>query len=117
MPLPLVAIAAVVSAAASVGGAVKGGIDADKKRNIEQQLTFLNNDQKLKLEKQLREAKSEEERLKILGDTLNVIAAARVQGLSVVQVEKEKTKKQLLIVGIAAASLLVITLLFISRKK
>ena len=34
-----------------------------------------------------------------------------------VQVEKEKTKKQLLIVGIAAASLLVITLLFISRKK
>ena len=40
MPLPLVAIAAVVSAAASVGGAVKGGIDADKKRNIEQQLTF-----------------------------------------------------------------------------
>lgn len=57
MPLPLMAIAAVVSAAASVGGAVKGGIDADKKRNIEQQLTFLNNEQKQKLEKQLREAK------------------------------------------------------------
>jgi len=117
MPLPLMAIAAVVSAAASVGGAVKGGIDADKKRNIEQQLAFLNNDQKLKLESKLREAKSEEERLKILGDTLNTIAAARVQGLSYVQAEKEKTKKQLLIVGIVSASVLLITFLVISRRK
>ena len=66
MPLPLVAIAAAVSAAASVGGAVKGGIDADKKRNIEQQLTFLNNDQKLKLEKHSCMI------LKILTDTLKI---------------------------------------------
>lgn len=117
MPLPLIAIAAAVSAAASVGGAVKGGIDADKKRNIEQQLAFLNNEQKLKLEKQLREAKSEEERLKILGTTLEGITAARVKGLSTVQVEKEKTKKQLITLAIIGGVAILLTVLIISRRK
>ncbi len=117
MPLPLVAIAAAVSAAASVGGAVKGGIDADKKRFIEQQLSFLNNEQKLKLDKQLREATSEQERQKILASTLEGISAARVKGLSSVQVEKEKTKKQLLIVGIVGGVLLLFTFLVVRRNK
>jgi len=117
MPLPLMAIAAVVSAAASVGGAVKGGVDADKKRFLEQQLAFLNNEQKQKLERDLRAAKSEEERQKILASTIEGIASARVKGLSTVQVEKEKTKKQLMLVGIVAVSLVLVTLLVVSRKK
>lgn len=117
MPLPLLAIAAVVSAASSVGGAVKGGVDADKKRFIEQQLAFLDNEQKQKLEAQLRNATSEQERLKILGSTLEGISAARVKGLSSVQVEKEKTKKQLLIVGIVGGVILLVTLLVVRRNK
>jgi hypothetical protein len=117
MPLPLMAIAAAVSAAASVGGAIKGGIDADKKRFLEQQLAFLDNEQKQKLEKQLREATSEQERQKILASTIEGIAAARVRGLSVVQVEKEKTKKQLLIVGAIGLSVVLLALILVGRKK
>lgn len=117
MPLPLMAIAAAVSAAATVGGTVKGAAAADKARFIEQQLAFLDREQKLKLEKQLQEAGSEQERQKILASTLEGIAAARVKGLSTVQVEKEKTKKTLLVVGAVGLALVLITLIVVGRKK
>jgi hypothetical protein len=68
MPLPL--IIAAVSAAAAVGGAVKGGIDTDKKRFLEQQLSFMSMEEKRKLEKQLASAKSEEERQKIFASAI-----------------------------------------------
>lgn len=114
MPLPL--IIAAIGAAASVAGATKGGIDADKKRKFEQQLTFLNNEEKLKLEAKLRDAKSEEERIRILSTTLEGISSARVKGLSTVQVEKEKTKKQLLTLGIVGGVLVILTIIIVSRK-
>lgn len=117
MPLPLLAIAAVVSAASAVGTGVKGASDADKKRYFETQLAFLNNEEKQKLEKKLREAKSDEERLKIFGSTIDAISAARVKGLSTVQVEKEKTKKQLITIGIVGGALVLITLLVVSRRQ
>lgn len=117
MPVPLMAIAAAVSAAASLGGAAKGAAAADRARYMEQQLAFLDRDQKLKLEKQLQAATSEQERQKILASTLEGIAAARVKGLSTVQVEKEKTTKTLLVVGAVGFALVLITLIVVGRKK
>lgn len=114
MPIPL--IIAAIGAAASVGGAVKGGIDADKKRRFEQNLALLNVDQQKQLEDALRNAKSEEARQKIIGDVLGSVGGARIDALSRLQQEKEKTKKTLLVVGIAGGVLLILTLILVNRK-
>lgn len=115
MPLPL--IIAAVGAAASVGGAVKGGIDADKKRFLEQQLSFMSMEEKRKLEKKLGEAKSEEERQKIFATAIDNITAARVKGLSLVQVEKEKTKKQTITLAIVGGVVVLLTILLVARRR
>ena len=114
MPLPL--IIAAVSAAAAVGGAVKGGIDADKKRFFEQQLSFMSMEEKRKLEKQLASAKSEEERQKIFASAIDNITAARVKGLSLVQVEREKTKKQAITLAIVGGVVVLLTIFLVSRR-
>lgn len=114
MPIPV--IIAAIAAAASVGGAVKGGVDADKKRKFEQNLALLNKDQQKQLEYALINAKSEEARLKIISDVLGSSGNARIDALSRLQQEREKTKKTLLVVGIVGGVLVILTFI-LARKK
>jgi hypothetical protein len=116
MPIPFIAIAAAIGAAGSVGGAVAGASGQAKQRLFQQNLELLSLDEKKKLEAALQGAKSEEARQKILADTLGTIGSARVDALGKLQQEKEKTKKTLLVVGIAGGVLLILTLILVNRK-
>lgn len=114
--MPLIATAA-VSAVSGLTTAVTGISDTQKRRLYEQNLANLNFSQKLQIEKMLKEAGSEDARQQILQQTLGGLSGARIGALTSVQVEKEKTKKVLWIVGLSLVGLGIIAAIIIKRKK
>ena len=114
MAVPI--IIAAVSAAASIATSASGASKQAKERYMSEQLAFLNNDQQDRLARDLASAKSEEERIKIVSSAVSTVAEARLKGLTVVQLEKEKSKKTILIVAIAGAALVLVTVLLITRR-
>lgn len=116
MAVPI--IAAVVSAGTGIVTAISGTSDAAKRRTYEQNLAFLSADDKKKLDNVLLRTKSEEARQQILAATLGSISSARVGGLAIVQAEKEKTKKTLMLVGLITGAIILVgvVLVFIKKK-
>jgi hypothetical protein len=95
--MPVIAGTQIANALANVTNAVTNTMDAAKRRKYEQNLASLSYDQKLVLEKQLSKAKNEQEKQNLLGSVLGGLSSSRIDALSRVQIEKEKTKKVLLI--------------------
>jgi hypothetical protein len=119
MPLPLAAISAassVVTAGTSIVGAITGTSDAAKRRMYEQNLALLNVDEKRKLEKLLRDAGSEQARQQVLAATLGQLGTARIEALSRLEQEREKTKKTVLILSIVGGVVLIGGLIFVLKK-
>jgi hypothetical protein len=114
MPIPI--IIAAIGAAASVASAASGVDKASKERYFSQQLAFLNQDEQNQLAKKLEGAKSNDERVRILTSAVSSVEEARLKGLTTVQLEREKTKKTLLVVGIAGAVVLLLTVLLVSKR-
>jgi hypothetical protein len=117
MAVPVMAIAAGVSAATGVASAISGVADASKRRLYEQNFQMLSADEKKKLDGMLLAARSEEARQQILASTLGTIGSARVSALATVQAEKEKTKKTLLVVGIVAAVIILGGVVYLTAKR
>ena len=117
MAVPVMAVAAAVSAATGIVNAISGTSDAAKRRTYEQNLAFLSANDKKKLDGMLINAKSEEARQQILAATLGNIGSARVGAIATVQAEKEKTKKTLLVVGLIAGAVIIGGLVFILSKR
>lgn len=115
MPVPL--IIAAVGAAASVASAGIGASKQARERYMMEQLSFLNKEQEQKLARELASAKSEEERVKIISQAVSNVAEARLKGLTVVQLEREKSKKTILIVAIAGAAAVLVAVLLLTRRK
>ena len=115
MPV-VMAAAAAVQAVTSIGTAIAGVQDMNKRRVYDQNFALLNFDQRQKLETLMREAGSEQARQQILAQTLGSANVARIDALARVQAEKEKTKKTLIIVGLGGI-LLLATVFIISRKR
>jgi uncharacterized membrane protein len=116
MAVPVMAISAGVSAVTGIVTAISGTSDAEKRRLYEQNIGLLTLDQQKILNKQLLAANSETARQQILGNTLGSIGTARVNALSTVQVEKEKTKK-VVTIAIIAVVLVVVGLVVILKKR
>lgn len=108
--------AAVVSAGTGVANAISGNADARKRRLYEQNLALLTFDQKEKLEKLVREANSEDARQAILAQTIGSANTARIEGLSKLQAEKEKTKKTVITIALVGGFIVIGGLLFIRKK-
>ena len=88
-----VVVSGVANALANVTNAVTNTMDASKRRKYEQNLANLSFDQKVKLDKELSNAKSDADRQAVLGNVLGGLSSSRIDALSKVQVEREKTKK------------------------
>lgn len=116
MAIPLAVLGA-VSAVSGVVSSISGVVDADKRRLYEQNFQLLSAEEKKRLNTILLAEKSEESRQQILANTLGTIGSARVNALAVVQAEKEKTKKTLLVVGIIAAVIVIGGLVYLKSKK
>jgi hypothetical protein len=114
--MPITAAAA-AQAVASIATSINGISDANKRRKFEQNLAALDYDQKIALNKLLMGAQSEQAREQILGDTLGKLNTARVDALGKLQVEKEKTKKTLLVVGAVGAVIGILAFIVILAKR
>lgn len=114
--MPIIATAA-ANAVSGLVSSVTNITDTTKRRLYEQNLASLSFDQKLAVEKMLKQASSDDARQQILQQTLGNLGGARIAGLSSVQVEKEKTKKTLLIIGGIIAVLAVVGIIVTLKKK
>jgi hypothetical protein len=114
--MPIVA-SQVANALANVTNAVTNTMDASKRRKYEQNLANLSFDQKVKLDKELANAKSDSDKQAILGSVLGGLSSSRIDALSKVQVEREKTKKIIIILGISFAVVVSSILIYMKFKK
>jgi hypothetical protein len=114
MPLT---VAAVAQSVASIGQSINSIGDVNKRRKYEQNLAALDYDQKIALNKLLLGAKSEEARQQILSETLGKLNTSRIDALGKIQVEKEKTKKTLLVVGAVGAVIGILAFIIILAKR
>ena len=114
--MPIIATAA-ASAVSGLVNSVTNISNTGKRRLYEQNLASLSFDQKLAIDKMLKEASSEEARQQILQQTLGNLGGARINAISLVQVEKEKTKKTMLIIGGIIAVLAVVGIIVTLKKK
>ena len=116
--MPITAAAA-AQAVAYIATSINGISDANKRRKYEQNLAALDYDQKIALNKLLMTAQSEQGREQILGDTLGKLNTARIDALGKLEVEKEKTKKTLMVIGAIGAvfSVLAFIVILAKRKK
>ena len=114
--MPVVA-SGVANALANLTNAVTNTMDASKRRKYEQNLANLSFDQKIKLDKELANAKSDSDKQAILGGVLGGLSSSRIDALSKVQVEREKTKKIIIILGISFALVVSSVLIYMKLKK
>lgn len=117
MPITATIITGAVNAVSGLTTAVSGISDTQKRRLYEQNLANLSFEQKLQIEKMLKDAGSEDSRQAILQQTLGGLSGARINALTAVNVEKQKTKKVLWIVGLSLVGLGIIAAIIIKRKK
>jgi hypothetical protein len=110
---------AVAGALTGIASAIANTKDMNQRRRFVQNLSALDYDQKVILNKQLIEANSEAARQQILGDTLGKLDVARIDALGKVQAEKEKTKKAMYIVAGIGGLIVVggLTISLINRNK
>lgn len=114
MPIPV--IIAAVAAAASVAQAGVGISKQDKQRYMTEQLSFLSAEEQRKLEKRLNEAKTEQERISIISGAVSTVAEARLKGMTTVQLEREKTRKTILVLGVVGGVLILLTVLITTKR-
>jgi len=107
-----------VTAVTQIVGTISNVSDTKKRRLYEQNLASLSYDQKEALGKLLQKQSTEEAKLKILSETLGTLNAARINSLTQIEAEKQKTKKYLYIVlGLSGTILIVSTIYFLTKNK
>lgn len=114
--MPVIA-SQVANALANVTNAVTNTMDASKRRKYEQNLANLSFDQKVILNKELANAKSDSDKQAILGNVLGGLSSSRIDALSKIQVEREKTKKIVIILGISFVFVVSSLMIFLKFKK
>lgn len=114
--MPIIATAA-ASALSGLVNSVTNISNTSKRRLYEQNLASLSFDQKLAIEKMLKQASSEDAKQQILQQSLGNLGGARIAGISAVQVEREKTKKTMLIIGGIIGLLAIVGIVVTLKKK
>jgi hypothetical protein len=121
-------ISGIVGAGATTTAAIKSTKNDKLRREFESTLAVLNQSQKDRLEKQMLEAKTTEERRKLLEDTVAKTTQVRLQAivdqklelLKKTEEQKLESKKQLnkvFTIGLISASIIIVGLIFIYVKK
>ena len=122
MPLGGLVTAGVIASAATAGTAIAGTIagtrDSRLRVQYEQALSTLDFDQKKQLNDALLKSNNENTRQQILANALGGVSQARVQGLSDIALEREKTNKVVTILAVVAGiGLLGFLLITLKEKK
>jgi F0F1-type ATP synthase membrane subunit c/vacuolar-type H+-ATPase subunit K len=110
-------ISSIVGAGAATGSAISSTKNAKKRREFEQNLAALNQQEKDALEKKLQEQKTIEERQKVLSETLSNITIARLNAIEQQKLENKKTFNKLLVIGGISVAILIVGLIIVKSKK
>jgi hypothetical protein len=86
-------VGAITNIGATTASALTSMQDAKKRRSFENALSFLSQDKKNELEKQLKSADNEVQRISILSQALTNLQTQRISQLSTSIVEDEKKKR------------------------
>jgi len=123
-----ITIAGLIAAGATTVSAIKNTKNNKLRREFESSLAALNQSEKDRLEKKMLEAKTTEERRRLLEDTVAKTTQVRLQAIVDQKLEllkkseeqKLESKKQLnkvITIGLISASILIVGLIFIYVKK
>ena len=115
--MPVTAGVGIVTAVTAIGSAISGTKNAKLKREYEANLSALNQAEKAKLEKDLKAAKTKEERQLILAQTLGQATGARIAGIQQQKLESQKTFNKLLIIGGIALVIVIGGIIILKAKK
>jgi hypothetical protein len=121
-------ISSIIGAGATTTAAIKSTKNDKLRREFESTLAVLNQSEKDRLEKKMLEAKTTEERRRLLEDTVAKTTQVRLQAIVDQKLEllkkseeqKLESKKQLnkvITIGLISASILIVGLIFIYVKK
>ncbi len=110
-------ISGIVGAGATTTAAIKSTKNDKLRREFEATLAILNQSQKDKLEKKMVEAKTTEERRKLLEDTVAKTTQVRLQAVEEQKAESKKQLNKVYTIGLISASILIVGLIFIYVKK
>jgi hypothetical protein len=110
-------ISSIVGAGAATSSAISSTKNAKKRREFEQNLAALNQQEKDALEKKLQEQKTIEERQKVLSETLSNITIARLNAIEQQKLENKKTFNKLLVIGGISVAILIVGLIIVKSKK
>ena len=121
-------ISSIIGAGATTTAAIKSTKNDKLRREFESTLAILNQSEKDRLEKKMLDAKTTEERRKLLEDTVAKITQVRLQAIVDQKLEllkkseeqKLESKKQLnkvITIGLISASIIIVGLIFIYVKK
>ena len=110
-------ISSIVGAGAATGGAIASTKNAKLRREYEQNLAVLNQQEKDALEKKLQKQKTTEERQKVLADTLSNITITRLNAIEQQKLENKKTFNKLLVIGGISVGILIVGLIIVKAKK
>jgi len=110
-------ISGIVGAGATTTAAIKSTKNDKLRREFESTLAILNQSQKDRLEKKMVEAKTTEERRKLLEDTVAKTTQVRLQAVEEQKAESNKQLNKVYTIGLISASILIVGLIFIYVKK
>lgn len=110
-------ISGIIGAGATTTAAIKSTKNDKLRREFEATLAVLNQSQKDKLEKKMVEAKTTEERRKLLEDTVAKTTQVRLQAVEEQKAESKKQLNKVYTIGLISASILIVGLIFIYVKK
>lgn len=117
--------AANIASAISAGGdiastaitLISGMSDQKKRAQFQNNLSFLTLDQQAKLDRELRDANSESERLKILTSALSSLNAQRIGNIASVYTEQEKKKRNQQLITLGIIGIVAVVTISIVLKK
>jgi hypothetical protein len=110
-------ISGIIGAGATTTAAIKSTKNDKLRREFEATLAVLNQSQKDKLEKKMVEAKTTEERRKLLEDTVAKTTQVRLQAVEEQKAESKKQLNKVYTIALISASILIVGLIFIYVKK
>jgi len=110
-------ISSIIGAGATTTAAIKSTKNDKLRREFESTLAILNQSQKDRLEKKMVEAKTTEERRKLLEDTVAKTTQVRLQAVEEQKAESKKQLNKVYTIGLISASILIVGLIFIYVKK
>jgi hypothetical protein len=116
MPIVATAIAA-TQAVTSLVDTITNIADKNKRRLYEQNLASLSFSQQEALARFVNNQASEEAKLKILADTLGRLNKARINSITQIEAEKEKTRKYLYVTLAIGGIMLLGVFMYVGIKK